>query len=312
MPVTLCKTLHKGLIGSLKFITRFQPLKNFSCVSIEVQSMDGTVALNDGNKMPLFGLGVFNVLGDSCRDAVKFALQNGYRLIDTASYYKNESEVGQGIKESTIKREDIYVVTKLGSGGHGYDECLQAFHESLNKLDTGYVDLYLIHSPTAGKNIDSYKAMLELKSQGLIKSVGVSNFGVQHLREMEKAGLPMPAVNQIELHPFWRLDDIVNYCLEKGIAPMGYCPLFRGKKNDDPILIEIANRCQKTVPQVLLRWSIQKNYITIPKTSKKERILENSDIFDFALSAEDMKILDKMPTEQCAPLGDIVEAPWKG
>lgn len=280
-------------------------------MSCEEKGLDRKVTLNDGHKIPLFGLGVYNALGDDCREAVKFALQNGYQLIDTAAFYKNESEVGEAIKESGVKREDIYVVTKL-SDAHGYDECLQAFHESLKKLDTGYVDLYLIHSPTAGKNIDSYKAMLKLKDQGLIRSVGVSNFGVHHLNEMEKAGLPTPAVNQIELNPFWRLDDIVNYCVEKGIAPMGYCPLFRGQKNGDPTLIEIANRYGKTVPQVLLRWSLQKNYVTIPKTSRKERIVENADVFDFVLSEGDMKILDNMPTEQCAPLGNVVEAPWKG
>lgn len=294
-----------------KFCRGVRALDSFKTMNTEGVGLERRVLLNDGQRMPMFGLGVYNTVGDECVEAVKFALQNGYRLIDSAALYKNESEVGQAIKQSGINREDIFVVTKLWSGAHGYDQCLQAFNESLGKLDTGYVDLYLIHSPAPGKNIESYKAMLRLKEQGVVRSVGVSNFGVHHLMEMEKAGLPTPAVNQIELNAYWRLDEIVNYCTAKGIAPMGYCPLFRGRKNDDPVLVEIARRYEKTVPQVLLRWSVQKNYITIPKTTRKERILENADVFDFVLSEEDMKILDNMPTEQCATLGNITGAPWK-
>jgi len=281
-------------------------------MSVEGEGLQKKITLNDGHKMPLFGLGVYNAVGDDARQAVKFALQNGYRMIDTAALYGNEAEVGQAIKESGIQREDIFVVSKLWSKHHGYDECLQAFDASLKKLDIGYVDLYLIHTPTPGKNIDSYKALLKLKEEGVLRSVGVSNFGIHHLKEMEKVRLPTPAVNQIELNSFWRLDDIVNYCTEKGIAPMGYCPLFRGRKNDDPVLVEMATRYKKTVPQLLIRWSVQKNYITIPKSTKKERIIENADVFGFVLSEEDMKILDNMPTEQCAALRGITESPWKG
>jgi len=251
-------------------------------------------------------------VGDDCTKAVKFALQNGYRMIDTAALYGNEAEVGQAIKESGVKREDIFVVSKLWNDNHGYDKCLKAFNASLKKLDTGYIDLFLIHSPTPGENVESYKAMLKLKEDGVLRSAGVSNFGVHHLKEMEKAGLPTPAVNQIELNPFWRLEDIVNHCTEKGIAVMGYCPLFRGRKNDDPVLVEMASRYRKTIPQLLIRWSVQKNYITIPKSSKQERILENADIFDFAISEEDMKILDNMPTEQCALMGNVTDSPWTG
>ncbi|KAJ7337194.1 hypothetical protein OS493_010051 [Desmophyllum pertusum] len=271
------------------------------------------VTLNDGNKMPMFGLGVFAASGEETLRAAKFALKSGYRLIDTAAYYENEAEVGQAIKESGIKREDIFLVTKLRTEGHGYDECLQDFNTSLTKLDVSYVDLFLIHTPRGGKNVDSFKAMMKLKEQGLIRSIGVSNFGVNHLKEMEKAGLPTPAVNQIELNAYWRLEDIVKYCQEKGIAVMGYAPIFRGQKNDDPILVEMASRYKKTVPQLLIRWSFQKGYITIPKSSKPERILENADIFNFTISDEDMKALNAMPTEQCyTPLVNITDCPWKG
>lgn len=296
-----------------KFTGVLRAFARFSTMNIEGEGIQAKITLNDGYKMPLFGLGVYKAIGDDCRKAVKFALQNGYRMIDTAAFYGNEADVGQAIKESGVKREDIFVVTKLHNDDHGYDKCLKAFNTSLKKLDTGYIDLYLIHSPTPGGNVDSYKAMLKLKEEGVLRSAGVSNFGVNHLKEMEKAGLPTPAVNQIELNPYWRLDDIVKYCLEKGIAPMGYCPLFRGKKNDDPVLIEMASRYNKTVPQVLIRWSIQKNYITIPKSSKQERILQNADIFDFTISDEDMKTLDEVPTDQCCtPLEGVTDCPWKG
>lgn len=280
---------------------------------MEGEGIARKVTLNDGNEMPMFGLGVYNASPEETVKAAKFALQSGYRLIDTAAFYENEAAVGQGIKESGVKREDIFVVTKLLTGRHGYDECLKEFKASLQKLDTKYVDLYLIHSPSSGKNIDSFKAMMELKEEGLVRSIGVSNFGVNHLKEMEKAGLPTPAVNQIELNPYWRLEDIVNYCKEKGIALMGYCPIFRARKNDDPVLMEMANRYKKTVPQLLIRWSFQKDYITIPKSSKPERIQENADIFDFTISDEDMKTLDAMPTEQCCtPLMGVTDCPWTG
>ncbi|KAL9975459.1 hypothetical protein ACROYT_G012620 [Oculina patagonica] len=240
-------------------------------------------------------------------------MQSGYRLIDTAAFYANEAEVGQAIKESGVNREDVFVVTKLQKLGHGYDECLQAFNASLNKLDVSYVDLYLIHHPKPGRNVESFKAMMKLKEQGLIRSIGVSNFGVNHLKEMEKAGLPTPAVNQIELNPYWRLEDIVNYCREKGIAVMGYCPMFQGQKNDDPILVEMASRYKKTVPQLLIRWSVQKDYITIPKSAKPERILENANVFDFTISDKDMETLNSMPKEQCIKLlANVTECPWKG
>ncbi|KAM7441276.1 hypothetical protein ABFA07_009676 [Porites harrisoni] len=281
-------------------------------MAVDGEGLQSKVTLNDGYKMPLFGLGVFKALGDDGKEAVKFALQNGYRMIDTAALYGNEAEVGQAIKDSGLKREDIFVVTKLQSNAHGYNQCLEAFNLSLKKLDIDYVDLYLIHSPTPGENINSYKAMLKLQEQGLIRSLGVSNFGVLHLEEMEKAGLPTPAVNQIELNPFWRLDDIVSHCRQKGIALMGYCPLFRGRKNNDPVLVEMASRYKKTVPQLLIRWSVQKHYITIPKSTQKDRIIENVDVFDFVITEEDMKVLDNMPTEQCASLPNITNAPWKG
>lgn len=136
---------------------------------------------------------------------------------------------------------------------------------------------------------------------------------MNHLQEMEKAGLPTPAVNQIELNPFWRLEEVVNYCKEKGIAPMGYCPIFRGRKNDDPTLVKMAKRYNKSVPQLLIRWSVQKNYITIPKSSKPERIQENADVFDFSISDDDMKTLDALPSEQCCTvLRDITNCPWRG
>jgi len=152
-----------------RLILPLQAFKNFTRMSVEGEGLQKKITLNDGHKMPLFGLGVYNAVGDDARQAVKFALQKGYRMIDTAALYGNEAEVGQAIKESGIQREDIFVVSKLWSKHHGYDECLQAFDASLKKLDIGYIDLYLIHTPTPGKNIDSYKALQKLKEEGVLR-----------------------------------------------------------------------------------------------------------------------------------------------
>jgi len=260
--------------------------------------LSGMVTLNDGVSMPLFGLGVYLAeTGSPAEDAVSFALKNGYRLIDTAQIYGNEADVGRGMKKSGVKREDMFIVTKVFNNCHGYELTTNTVKESLSKLDTSYIDLYLIHSPGGGKNIETYRALLDLKAKGLIRSVGVSNFGVQHLEGLEKAGLPRPSVNQIELHPFQRKPQVVDYCLQNGIAVMGYSPIAKARKQNDPDLQRIAQRLHKTVAQVLIRWSVQRGYITIPKSTKPERIIENSKVFDFALTDEDMATLNAKPEE---------------
>lgn len=275
-------------------------------------SLSSVIQLSDGVKMPLFGLGLFEAAtGPDAEDAVAFALKNGYILLDTAQIYKNEADVGRGLKKSGVKRSDVFVVTKIWNANHGYDATTASFTESLSKLETGHVDLCLIHSPLEGKNVETYKALLDLKAKGLIRSVGVSNFGIEHLKGLKDAGLPAPSVNQIELHPFCRRTELVNYCRENDIAVMGYSPLARTKKNDDPDLIEIARKHKKSIAQVMIRWGVEMGFITIPKSTKSERILENANVFDFKLSPEENQILNQKPDGQYVCWEPTI-TPWLG
>lgn len=276
-----------------------------------INDLNTTIKLNDGHLMPCYGLGVYQAESGPGRLAEKatlYALQNGYRLIDTAQFYKNEEDVGRAIAQSGIPREDIFVVTKLLE--HGYDVCKKSFHESLKKLGLDYVDLFLIHNPATGKNVESYEAMIELQKEGLIRSVGVSNFNTIHLEALRKAGKPTPAVNQIELHPYLQQRDIVDYCRQHGIAVMGFTPLTRAKKLDDPPLVQIAQKYGTTTSRILLRWSIQKGYITIPKSVTPERILANANVFNFTLADEDVRIMDSFPQERCTLTS--TDHPWLG
>jgi diketogulonate reductase-like aldo/keto reductase len=276
-------------------------------------SLSSVITLNDGVIMPLFGLGTYRLSSGGERNAeniTSFALKNGYRLLDTAALYGNEQEVGRGIRQSGLQRSEVFVVTKLLTDLHGYKECTDAFNDSLKKLGTEYVDLYLIHSPSGGKLLETYDAMLDLKKKGLIRSVGVSNFGIQHLEGLRKAGKPLPSTNQIELHPMMRKQDIVDYCREHNIAVMGYSPLAKGKKMDDQQLNAVAKKYNKSLAQLMIRWSVQKGYITIPKTSKSERVLENAQVFDWSISDEDMQMMETLPTYGCT--WDPTVSAWEG
>lgn len=269
-------------------------------MSAVAKDISARITLNDGVSMPLFGLGVYEAssgVGGEAEKAVEYAISKGYRLIDTAEFYQNEADVGRGVKNSGIKREDVFVVTKLWD--NGYSRCKKIFNESLKKLDLKYVDLYLIHAPSSGKVVETYKAMLELKEQGLIRSVGVSNFGVQHLEGLASAGLPKPSVNQIELHPWQQKLDIVKYCRANGVTVMGYSPLVKGQRFDDKTLNQIAKKYKKTTAQILIRWSVQHGYITIPKSSKPQRIVENMQVFDWSIDDADMAVLNSFPDKSC-------------
>ncbi|ESO10943.1 hypothetical protein HELRODRAFT_72081 [Helobdella robusta] len=257
-----------------------------------MSSLDSFIELNDGVKIPNFGLGLYLVgSGSEAELSLLFALKQGYRLLDTAQFYENEADVGKAIKKSGIDRKSICVVSKVWDSNHGYEATIKSVKNSLSLFQLEYVDIFLIHSPGSGRNIDTYKALLELKGQGLIKSVGVSNFGIQHLKGLEEAGLPTPSINQIELHPFCRREKLVDYCREKGICVMGYCPLARGKCFNDPDLINMAKEHNKSVAQVMIRWSLDKGFVTIPKSSNPKRIQENMEVFDFKLTEKNHQIL---------------------
>ncbi|TGL21287.1 aldo/keto reductase [Leptospira bourretii] len=243
---------------------------------------------NQTVSVPQLGLGVWKSRPKECLDAVKSALSLGYRHIDTAAIYGNESEVGAAIKESGINRSDIFLVTKLWNADQGYDSALRAIDVSLNKLGTDYVDMYLIHFPVSGKRKESWKALEKIKADGKAKSIGVSNFMVSHLEELLKETGTVPAMNQVEYHPFLQDIELKEYCLKKGILLEAYSPLAHGQKLEDPRITALANRYQKSNAQILIRWSLQAGHVVIPKSKNPVRIKENADVFDFVLSDEDM------------------------
>ncbi|CAF1317289.1 unnamed protein product [Adineta steineri] len=252
-------------------------------------TLKSRITLNDGHSMPIFGLGLYQAESSSKTiQIITDAIKLGYPMIDTAEIYKNESQFGEAVKKG-IKREEIFLTTKLFTTEGGCEGCQKSFKNSLEQLATDYVDLYLLHAPQGGHVIEVYKEIVKLQKEGKIRSIGVSNFGVEHLEWLKQAGF-VPAVNQIELHPWWQNEDIVNYCRTNNIAIEGYSPLGKSRFLDDPYLIKVSQKYNKTPAQILIRWSLQNGFITIPKTTSGiERLKENMDVFDFKLSDEDMK-----------------------
>ena len=253
------------------------------------------VRLNNGVEMPLFGLGVFlSKEGTEVENAVTVALQNGYRHIDTASIYKNERGVGNAIKASGVAREDIFITSKVWNTDQGYKTTLAAFDESLEKLQTNYLDLYLVHWPKGKRSVETWKALEELYKKGRVKAIGVSNFLVHHLEAFLPECEIIPAVNQYEFHPELLQADLLEYCRKQGIQPEAWSPIMKGRVNDVPLMRELAAKYGKTPVQVVLRWDIQKGVVTIPKSVTPERIISNSNIFDFELTNEDMTKIDDL------------------
>lgn len=261
------------------------------------------IVLNDGNRIPIIGFGTYKSVKDDGVQSVKNALTKGYRLIDTAAAYNNEEEVGKGIAESGINRKEIIVTTKLWRENLGYKETKRAFEISLKKLSLDYVDLYLIHWPANAKNYtnwqktnaDSWRAMEELQVEGKIKSIGVSNFWQEHLEALFQTANIIPAVNQIEFHPGYWQPDLTAFCKKNGIAVESWSPLARGKIFGNEQLKAIAEKHNRSISQICLRWVIQHEVIVIPKSSTLQRIEENISIFDFELSEKEMKEIDDLP-----------------
>ncbi len=260
-------------------------------------SIKDCIRLNNGVEMPILGFGVFQIHDlDETADCIKKALKHGYRSIDTAMIYGNEEGVGKAIKESGIKREDLFITTKLWNSDQGYTETLKAFESSMEKLMLNYLDLYLIHWPMPKKNkyIETWKALETLYGDGKVKAIGVSNFNISHLENIIMECNIVPAVNQVEFHPWFLQTELFAYMKQKGIALEAWGPLGQGALLDNEILLEIAKKYNKTVAQVIIRWDIQKNVITIPKSSKEDRIASNADVFDFKLSDQDCKTIESL------------------
>lgn len=256
--------------------------------------------LSNQVEIPSIGFGTWLIKDSEAENAVKTALQTGYTMIDTASYYKNENGVGKGIKASGIKRENIFLTSKLWNDDHGYENTLNAFEKSLDKLQTEYLDLYLIHWPVPvakrsewEKDIaDTWKAMEKIYNDGRVKAIGVSNFLPHHMECIKNNCKIMPMVNQIEYHVSFMQEDTVNYCMENEILIQAWSPLARGGIFQLGSLEKIAAKYGKTPAQICLIWEIQKGIIPIPKTLNADRMKENLDVFDIKLSEDDMKIID--------------------
>ncbi len=250
--------------------------------------------LNNGITMPLLGLGVYDMYEKEAVQAVLWALETGYRLIDTASMYENEQEIGQAIHESGIKREDIFITTKVNNADQGFEATLRAFDTSLKKLNLDYVDLYLVHWPIKKGRKETWLALEQLYNEKRVKAIGVANYLAPFLTELESYASIVPAVNQVEFSPFLYLKDLESICQNKKIQLQAYTPLIRGQKMNHPQLVNLSEKYQKTPAQIILRWAIQHGVSTIPKSSNQVRIRENFDIFDFEISAQDMLLLDNL------------------
>lgn len=243
--------------------------------------------------MPVLGLGVWkSAPGAETFEAVRAALANGYRLLDTASMYRNEADVGRALRESGLPRDEVFVTTKVWNDEQGYEPTLRAFERSRRALGVGAVDLYLIHWPVPGLRLESWRALRKLQQDGLCRSIGVSNFGVAHLEELLQSSDVVPAVNQVEFSPFLFQRELLEYCQGHGIQLEAYAPLTRGQRLGDATLGALARRHERSPAQVLLRWGLQHGVIEIPKSVHADRIRENADVFGFELSKPEMERLD--------------------
>jgi diketogulonate reductase-like aldo/keto reductase len=265
------------------------------------ESMDifHKVELANGVKMPIFGLGVFRVQdGDNVRNAVENAFTSGYRCIDTASLYGNEIGVGQAIRKSQIPREEIFLTTKVWNTHQGYENTLQAFEDSFQRLNIGYIDLYLVHWPVGPTYIDTWKALEKLYKDGRVRAIGVSNFYQHHLEEIRSSCEIMPMVNQVELHPILQLPELRSYCKKENILVQAWAPIMRGKVKRIVLLRNLAKKYRKTEVQIALRWAIQNGIAVIPKSTNPQRIKSNANVFDFTISDDDMYAIASLDRKQ--------------
>lgn len=268
-------------------------------LNINIENLQSGATLNNGLSMPMLGLGVYlSKEGQEVLNAVSWALEAGYRSIDTASFYNNEEGVGKAVRESSVAREEIFVTTKVWNSDQGYDETLRAFDLSMQKLGLDYIDLYLVHWPVKGKYKDTYRALEKIQKEGRAKSIGVSNFLIHHLDDLLQSCDIVPVVNQIEFHPYLVQQDLLDYCANHNILPEAWSPLMQGHVLQVPEIIELGQKYGKTPVQIVLRWSLQKGVATIPKSSKQHRIIDNANIFDFEISAEDIVKIDSLDRDK--------------
>jgi diketogulonate reductase-like aldo/keto reductase len=258
-------------------------------------SLGSTLTLNNGVDIPRLGLGVFRSRpGRETRDAVRAALELGYRHVDTAAAYGNEADVGAALRETDVPRAEVFVTTKLWNSDMGYHSAHDAFRRSLARLGLEYVDLYLLHWPVPGRRLEAWRALEELQRDGLARAIGVSNFMVRHLEELLAHATVPPQVDQVELSPFLAQAELRKFCADHDVLVEAYSPLTRGVRLDDPALNRVARRLGRTPAQILLRWALEKDLVVLPKSVHADRIRENAALFDFALGPGDTAALDKL------------------
>lgn len=256
-------------------------------------TIGSTLQLNDGHRIPRLGLGVYQTPpGEITEHAVRVALEEGYRHVDTARLYQNEEAVGRAVREGPTPRKEVYVVTKLWNSDHGTRRARAAFNESLEALGLDYVDLFLIHWPVEGLRDDSWRVLQDLKEEGLCRSIGVSNYTIEHLEGLLSWCEVPPAVNQVEFSPYLYQEGLLAFCREEDIVLEAYSPLTKGSRLGEPVLEEIGAGYGKSPAQVLIRWGLQHDVAVIPKSARPEHIRENADVFDFELTDEEMARLD--------------------
>ncbi|WHX47000.1 aldo/keto reductase [Paenibacillus woosongensis] len=263
------------------------------------KNLQDKTTLHNGVKMPWFGIGVFKVEeGPELVHAVKTAIKHGYRSVDTAAIYENEEGVGlgirEGMKEAGISREDLFVTSKVWNADLGYESTITAYETSLNKLGLEYLDLYLIHWPVQGKYKEAWRALETLYKAGRVKAIGVSNFQIHHLKDLMQDAEIKPMVNQVEYHPRLTQKELQSFCQEHGIQLEAWSPLMQGQLLDEQVLKDIANKYDKSTAQVILRWDLQNGVVTIPKSTKEHRIVENATVFDFELTKEEMERINDL------------------
>ena len=258
-------------------------------------TLKSTVQLNNGVSMPRLGLGVYLMRpGKVTYQAVKAALETGYRLVDTASLYRTEEDVGRAVRDSGVPREEVFITTKLWNGDHGYDSALRAFDASLERLGLGYIDLYLIHFPVPNLRNESWRALENILAGGSARAIGVSNYTERHLKDLLRHASIVPAVNQVEFSPFLYQQGLLEFCRKQGIQLEAYAPLTAGRRLHDPRITAIAKKHGRTNAQILLRWAIQHEVVVIPKSTHPGRIEENAQVFDFELTSDEVSALDSL------------------
>lgn len=263
--------------------------------SFRISNIAGTVPLSNGVEMPYFGLGTWQSNeGPEVVNAVHYALDCGYRLIDTASFYQNEKGIGEALKEHGIERNELFITTKVWNTDQGYDETLKAFDKSLNLLQTDYLDLYLVHWPVTGKYIETWKALEKLYADGKVRAIGVSNFLQVHLDKLLPETTIKPMLNQMEFHPHLIQQQLLDFCKSQDILYQAWSPIMQGGVFDIPILKKISKKYRKNAAQITLRWDLQKGVATIPKSANQARIGSNADLFDFELTSEEMAQIDAL------------------